>query len=228
VNGLQTNVSIEEEKVTTKPSIFGIITSPTLQFERMKEKAPIGLPLVLVLLLMTLATTLVAYVSLDNPILNNPELTGGMEIPVGVTLGMAAGGALIGGLISFYIIAGLYRVAMMIMGNDTNYKKLLSIVIFSSMISTLGVLVNGLIAFAVGGYEPNYTSLAPLFSDNPLLKSIGTNFDIFNIWYYVVLGLGLQIVAGLNKTKAITLVIIVFLLGVGISSLSGIFAIPGM
>lgn len=225
---MQTNVSIEEEKVTTKPSIFGIITSPTLQFERMKEKAPIGLPLVLVLLLMTLATTLVAYVSLDNPILNDPKLTGGMEIPVGVTLGMAAGGALIGGLISFYIIAGLYRVAMMIMGNDTNYKKLLSIVIFSSMISTLGVLVNGLIAFAVGGYEPNYTSLAPLFSDNPLLKSIGTNFDIFNIWYYVVLGLGLQIVAGLNKTKAITLVIIVFLLGVGISSLSGIFAIPGM
>lgn len=225
---MQTNVSIEEEKETTKPSIFGMITSPTLQFERMKEKAPIGLPLIFVLLIMTVATTLVAYVSLDNPILNDPELTGGMEIPVGVTLGMAAGGALIGGLISFYIIAGFYKVAMMIMGNDTNYKKLLSLVIFSSMISTLGALVNGLIAFAVGGYEPNYTSLAPIFSDNPLLRSIGTNFDIFNIWYYVVLGLGLQTVAGLSKTKAITLVIIVFLLGVGISSLSGLFAIPGM
>lgn len=206
-----------------------MITSPAVQFERMKAKTPIAVPLIFMLLIMAITGGLMSYVSLDNPILKKAtEAAGGLKIPVGLTVGTGTIGSVVGGVIVFLIAAGIYKIFMVILGNDTPYKKLLTLVIFSSVISSLGLLINGLIALAVGGYEPVYTSLAPLFGDNKMLSAIGKNFDIFTIWYYVVLALGFQIGAGLSKNKAIMVVVIVFLISIGFSSLSGLVAIPGM
>lgn len=225
---METKVVIEEEN-QKKPSLLGMITSPSIQFERMKAKTPLAVPLIFMLLIMAVTGALVSYVSLDNPILKNAtEAAGGLKIPVGLTIGMGAIGSVVGGVIVFLIAAGIYKIFMVLLGNDTSYKKILPLVIFSNIISSLGLLINGLIALAVGGYEPVYTSLAPLFGDNIMLSSIGKNFDIFTIWYYVVLAMGFQIVAGLSKNKAIMVVVIVFLISIGFSSLSGLIAIPGM
>jgi cellulose synthase/poly-beta-1,6-N-acetylglucosamine synthase-like glycosyltransferase len=59
--------------------------------------------------------------------------------------------------------------------------------------------------------------------DNKMLHALAGRFDIFSIWYYVVIAIGLQIVAGLSKNKAIVLVIILFLIGLGFSSIGGLF-----
>ncbi|MFD0769225.1 Yip1 family protein [Bacillus sp. CGMCC 1.60114] len=220
---METNLALEKTQIK-KPSLFGIIASPTVQFEKMKEKAPIGMPLVLMLLLMTVTGALGSYVGSNDPILKSADI----KIPIAFTVGMGAVGGLFGGAIMFFLTAAFYRICMVFMGNDTPYKKLLVIVIYSSIISSLGMLVNALIALALGGYEPTYTSLAPLMANNPTLHAIAQSFDIFKIWYYVVLALGLHIVAGLSKNKAITLVVIIFLIGIGFSSLSGFVPQPGM
>lgn len=223
---MEANVVLEEEKMK-KPSLLGIITSPSNQFERMKEKAPIGLPIVIILLLMAVSGALVAYLSLNNPVVkNNANIPDGFNIPIGFTMGMGAVGGLLGGAIMFFVSAAFYKLCMIFMGNDTPYKKLLVVVIYSSFISSIGALINALLALIFGGYEPVYTSLAPIAGDNKILHSIASNFDIFNIWYYVILALGLQIVAGLSKNKATALVIIVFLIGIGISSVGGLFQTP--
>jgi hypothetical protein len=219
---METNVEFEKAQVK-KPSLFGMIPSPGIQFERMKESSPIGLPIVLMIVLMAIGGALVAYLSLNNPIIKNINATPEMKIPVGFTVGMGALGAGLGGTISFFIIAAFYKLCMIFMGNDTPYKKLLSITIYSSIISAIGLLVNGLIGIILGGYETTYTSLAPLVGDNKMLQAIAGRFDIFSIWYYVVIAIGLQIVAGLSKNKAIVLVVILFLIGIGFSSLSGLF-----
>lgn len=224
---METNVMVNEVK-KQKPSLFGIITSPTIQFERMKEMAPIGLPLVMMILLMGITGALVSYLSLDNPVLKDAELMGDMKIPVAFTMGMGALGGMFGGAIMFFIVAAFYKLCMVIMSNDTSYKRLLVIVIYSSIITSLGIIVNTLIALAVGGYEAFYTSLAPVFADNNLLYAIAQSFDIFQIWYYVVLGIGLHIVAGISRNKAITLVVIVFIIGVGLSSLGGLIPQPAL
>jgi hypothetical protein len=220
---VETNVSIDNMKVK-KPSLFGMITSPSVQFERMKDKPPIALPLILMLLLMGILGAGSAYIDLKNPIYQDTEMMVDFEVPLGVTLGMGAGVTLIGGAIAIFISAAFYKVCMVILGNDTTYRKLLGVVVYSGIISVLGLFVNLIIALATGGYEPNYTSLAPLVTDKTA-HAIAANFEIFNIWYYVVMVLGLNIVAGLGKNKAVVLVVIVFLLGVGISSLSGF--LPG-
>lgn len=217
---METNIELEKVEVK-KPSLFGIILSPSIQFERMKEKAPIGMPITIMFILTAIGGALVSYLSLNNPVIKNINATAGMKIPVGVTVGMGALGAAIGGLVAFFIIAAFYKLCMVLMGNDTPYKKLLAITIYTGIISTIGLFINGIIGFILGGYETNYTSLAPLFGDSGTLHNIARQFDIFTIWYYVVFAIGLQSVAGLNKTKAIALVVIIFLIGIGFSSISG-------
>lgn len=216
---METNITLER-KETKSPFLFGIITSPTAQFERLKEKNQFGLSFVIMLLLMAITGALASQVSLNNPILKNANTE--FHVPAGLTMGLGAGGALIGGAIMLILVATLYKVCMILMGNDTSYKKLLAIVIYSSFISSLGTLVNNMIALSLGGYEPTYTSLAPLLANNDMLHTIAKNFDIFQIWYYFVLVIGLNIVAGLSKNKAITLVVVIFLIGIGLSSLSGL------
>ena len=200
-----------------KPSLFGMITSPSVQFERMKEKAPIGLPLVVMILLLAVIGALVSYLSLNNPLMKELDV----EIPVAFTVGMGVVSGIFGGVATFFIAAGFYKLIMVFMKNDTPYMKLVAVVIYSSIITALGTLINAVIAFALGGYEVTYTSLAPLFSDSAILKAIATNFEIFRIWYYVVLALGLQIVAGISKKSAIMLVVFLFLISVVFSAVSG-------
>jgi hypothetical protein len=219
---METNVEFENAKAK-KPSLFGMITSPGIQFERMKEKTPIGLTIFFMFVLMAIGGALASYISLNNPVIKNINSTAGMQIPVSLTIGMGAVGAGVGGLISFFIIAAFYKLCMIFMGNDTPYKKLLGVTVYSSIISSIGLFVNGIIAILLGGYETTYTSLAPLVGDNPTLKAIAGQFDIFDIWYYVVIMIGMQIVAGLSRNKAIVLVVILFLIGIGFSSLSGLF-----
>jgi hypothetical protein len=220
---METNVEFEKAEVK-KPSLFGMISSPSVQFERMKGKAPLGFPLFFMFVLMAIGGALVSYISLNNPVIKDINSTAGMEIPTSLTIGMGAIGSSVGGLISFFIIAAFYKLCMIFMGNDTPYKKLLGITIYSNIISTIGLYVNGLIALMLGGYEATYTSLAPLVGGNKTLKAIAGQFDIFDIWYYVVILIGLQTVAGLSKSKAITLVVILFLIGIGFSSLGGLFS----
>lgn len=219
--------NVEINKIPSKkPSFFGIITSPTVQFERMKEEAPIGLPLFFMMVLLGIAGALGAYVSLKNPMIK--DLPQDMPIPVGVTVGLGAVGAIFGGVILFFIIAAFYKLCMVFMSNDTPYMKLFAIILYSSLISSIGVFINGVIALATGGYDVSYTSLAPLVGDNKMLKAIAGNFDIFDIWYYVVLGIGLKTVAGLSKNKAIALVVVVFLLTLALSLVGGLIPTPNV
>lgn len=227
MNNMETKVPLQEENVK-KPSFLGMVTSPSQQFERMKENTALAMPLVFMLLFMAVTGSLASYLSLRNPVLKDAVEVTGFKIPTSVTVGMGAVGSVIGGVIVFLIAAGFYKLIMVILGNDISYKKILLIIIFASFISSLGLLVNALIALVAGGYGANYTSLAPIMGDHKLLGAIGGNFDVFSIWYYILLAIGFQIVAGLSRNKAITIVVIVFLLGIGFSSLSGLVPVPGM
>ena len=48
---MEPNLEKSNTAVTEKPSIFGVITSPVVQFKRLKEKPVIGIPLLIVIIL---------------------------------------------------------------------------------------------------------------------------------------------------------------------------------
>lgn len=80
-----------------KPSLFGMITSPGEQFERMKTKSPVWGGFVLFLVMGTILATVAAYLGL----INNPEMAKLLKedttgIMKGTTLGIGAIGGLVG------------------------------------------------------------------------------------------------------------------------------------
>lgn len=220
---METNVELANTEMK-KPSLLGMITSPSTQFKRMKENSAIGLPLVIMMLIMAITGALAAYIGLNNPVVKNLNNAASFKIPIGATIGFGAAGGLIGGAAMFFITAAIYKIFMVFFGNDTPYMKLVAIVIYSSIITSLGLLINAILALILGGYDTTYTSLVPLVGDNKILIAIAGNFDIFRIWYYVILAMGLNIAAGLSKNKSYTLVGLLFFIGIAISYTAAYFS----
>ena len=110
---------------------------------------------------------------------------------------------------------------MIFFGVDINYKETFPIIIYASFVLKLGMLLNGLIAFSLGGYELSYTGLGAIATDNMALHAIAQRIDIFNIWYYVLLGIGLKTITNLNENKLVTLIIVLFVFTSALASISG-------
>ncbi|MFX3623262.1 MAG: Yip1 family protein [Ectobacillus sp.] len=223
---METNVGMLQQ--AKKPSLFGMIASPSVQFERMKGKTSLALPMVVMLILQAILGGAIAYLASKDPAVleMQKDLPSDFEVPVAVTVGFGAGGAAVAALVMYFIMAAFYKIMMVFMGNDTPYGKLLAISVYTSIIGVVGIAINILLMFAFGGYEPTYTSLAPLFEKGTVLYGIASAFEVFSIWSLVVTALGLRIVAGLSNKQATTVVIVIFLITLAFTSASSFIPQP--
>ncbi|MDA2597084.1 Yip1 family protein [Bacillus cereus group sp. Bc061] len=221
---METNINTQDAG-SKKPSLFGMITSPGEQFERMKTSNAVWGAFWILVLLGGLVGGFAAYVYSLTPeaIKLNKEL--GVTVSAGMTYGMGFGVGALGMGFSFLISAVVYKVLMVFMSNDTSYKKLLTITVYSSVISLIGVLINIILAYILGGSgQEMYTGLGPIFaSSSGVVKGIVSKFEVFTIWGYVVTWLGLQITAGLTKKQATIITIVFFVLTLGMGALQGMF-----
>lgn len=220
---METNINMQDVG-SKKPSLLGMITSPGEQFERMKTKSPVWVAFLIFVLIGTVTTAAVFYLS----VVNTPEVAKEMNGQDGQMIKWFAlgGGALFGLFgtpIGLFIAAGFYKVIMMLMGNDTPYMKILSIYLYANLVFYIGSLLNvGLGLIFEGNGTDAYTSLAPLFEKGTVLNGIASSIEIFNIWSLILTGLGLHIVAGLSKKQATILIVIFFILTIGLGFLKGL------
>ncbi|HDX9654428.1 Yip1 family protein [Bacillus wiedmannii] len=220
---METNINTQDVD-SKKPSLLGMITSPGEQLERMKTKSPVWIAFLLFVLIGTVTTAAVFYLS----VVNTPEVAKEMNGQDGEMIKWFAlgGGALFGLFgtpIGLFIAAGFYKVIMMLMGNDTPYMKILSIYLYANLVFYIGSLLNvGLGLIFEGNGTDAYTSLAPLFEKGTVLNGIASSIEIFNIWSLILTGLGLHIVAGLSKKQATILIVIFFILTIGLGFLKGL------
>ena len=205
-----------------KPSLLGMITSPGVQFERMKTKSPVWGAFFLFIVLAAILSAVGVYQAMAHSnVLGNAPSAADANMVKYIAMGTGAVTGLFGGAIGFFVVTGVYKVIMMFMGNDTPYMKLLSIYLYTYVITCLGGIVNLIIRTVLGGdMTTTYTSLGTLFEQGTVAHGIASAFDVFSIWGLVVMGLGLQITAGLSKKQATTLIVIFFILSVAFSSLS--------
>ncbi|HDR7757340.1 TPA: YIP1 family protein [Bacillus cereus] len=208
-----------------KPSLLGMITSPSEQFERMKRSNAVWGAFWLLVLIAGLVGGFAAYVYSLTPeaIKLNKEL--GVTVSAAMTYGMGFGVIAISMAFVFLLSAVVYKVLMIFISNDTSYKKLLAITVYSSVISLLGLLINTILAYILGGSgQEMYTGLEPIFaSSSGVVKGIVSKFEVFTIWGYAVTWLGLQITAGLTKKQATIITIVFFVLTLGMGALQGMF-----
>jgi hypothetical protein len=123
-------------------------------------------------------------------------------------------------LIFGLILWGIAKIAK----SNVTFKQMFSLMIFISFITMIGQLLNQLIILAIDG-DPAIllTSLNSFVGATGILGAVLGTIEIFTIWYYILLALGLIKVAKLSKPVAMTITIIFFGIGIGIAAITGAF-----
>jgi len=134
-------------------------------------------------------------------------------------------------IIIYLIMAGLAHIAINIMSSEANYKKVLSLVSYTGLVSILGQIITTVILL-MRGIESVETmadmkvslSLAALFPD---LEGVGYAFleslSIFSIWYYILFLLGTAVIFRMSRSRALVPVIFMWLISFLFASLSSVF-----
>ncbi|EOP79263.1 hypothetical protein IGM_06473, partial [Bacillus cereus HuB4-4] len=208
------NMNIQDVGVK-KPSLFGMITSPGLQFERMKTSKKVWGVFFLVALLQGMLGGLSAYVIHTSPEMLKMkkelgELAGQSSLTSEIISGI--GSSFASAMVGTLFIAAIYKIFMMFFGNDTPYKTLLNIVVYTNIVLIIGGLINTILSLIFGSGVTQYTSLGLLFTEGTFAYGIGNTIEIFYVWNLVLIWLGLHITAGLSKVKASIPIIILFII----------------
>ncbi len=205
---------------TKKPSLFGMIFSPGEQFERLRERPVIWVPLIL----FTLITTILAVVvvlNMDYTMTPGLEESSPEELEMIKIFGAVGGG--IAGLFSvpigYLFYSAIYFLAAKMVKSNVRFKQMFSLIIFVSFITILGSIINQLLALVLGE-DPAimFTSLNSFIGATGPVGAILNSIEVFSIWYQVLLAIGLIKVAKLSKQSAITIVIVLFVIGILITA----------
>lgn len=211
---METNMNIQDVSVK-EPSLFGMITSPGVQFERMKTSKRVWGVFFLVALLQGLLGGLSAYVMHTSPEMLKikkelGEIAGQSSLTTEVISGI--GSSFASAMVGTLFIAAIYKMFMMFFGNDTPYKTLLNIVVYTNIVLIIGGLMNTILSLIFGTGMTQYTNLGLLFTEGTFAYGIGNTIEVFYVWNLVLIWLGLHLTAGLSKVKASIPIIILFII----------------
>ncbi|OAS86584.1 MULTISPECIES: Yip1 family protein [Metabacillus] len=216
---------MEQETIQKKkPSIFGMIFSPGVQFERIREKPVIWVPLILFTVLMTIVTAITAL-NVDYTAVPGMEMSP-EELEMAKIFGIA-GAAVVGFFvtpITYLFFALIFWAIAKIAKSDATFKQMLSFSIFIGFISIIGQILNQLIILVIDG-DPTImlTSVNSFVGADGILGAVLSTIEVFTIWYYILLTMGLVIVGKLSKPAATIITIVFFILGLIFAAVGGAF-----
>lgn len=182
-----------------KQRLLSIITNPINHFRQLKVNPIILKPLLIVIALQIILIYLNLYIT-------NKQESGNVDL---LLKSLVAGGA---NVVLLLLTALLFRFLLYLLKNNTEYKKLFSIVIHAAVITVVGMCVNTLLTYTFGGAMHTYTSPAIIFEEGSFLYTLSVGLDIFSIWTFIIMGIGLKVVAEISNSKAVTLTILLFVL----------------
>ncbi len=218
----QLNIQHSNEKVD-KPSLLGIVTSPIETLERIKQQPKVLLPLIIVIIISSLAAYL-SVLSVDYSIVEE-ELgaEGAAYVGAFTTVGALVSG-IIGGLITLLISALILFAIVKIAGKQIRFKQMFSMTVFISLVTSIGTLLNAIILYFVGGGDITnqvFTSLNSIVGAEGALGAFLSSIEIFGIWGTILTAFGLHHVGQLSKGASWTISIVLFILGSLLLTLSG-------
>ncbi|MDA7026287.1 YIP1 family protein [Bacillus sp. CLL-7-23] len=187
-----------------KPSLFGMITHPVRQFERTRDRPTIWLPLIIVLVLSSLADYLNR---LNYPKLYNGERSFGSYFIHGT----------VNSILLFVIITLILWMIAKLGRGKTNFTCMFSLFIHVYFLTAMKDLIVALIKY-FSNTSPDvfsYISLTGFVPANNYLTGFLGIFDIFLIWTLILLAIGLQKTAEASKTSSWVGIAVLFLILLG-------------
>ena len=122
----------------------------------------------------------------------------------------------------YLIVAGIVHLVINIMSSRSNFKKTLSLISFCGIITIIEQII-GTVVLRMRGVESVESaadlkfslSLAPLLGEGKgLLNAVLQSLSIFQIWYYVVLVLGIAAIFKISRKAAIIPVLPIWIFSV--------------
>ncbi len=130
------------------------------------------------------------------------------------------GGSVLGPFIILFILSVLYLLALKVMKAQVEFTNILNVVGLAMLIGAVGSLLAIVISILKGNMST--LGLGLLFSEESVgekVHSLLSKLDIFSIWFYVVVSIGLTKVARVSMAKSASIVFGIFIIYVIISSL---------
>lgn len=129
------------------------------------------------------------------------------------------------GFISILLLALVFFAIFKIMGGQGKFKAYLSVTGYAYTIIILYFVVNLIASFFTGSLnqDMSLTSVANLLPQSmkgQFLYGAASNMDLFQIWYYAVIGIGMAAITKLKKKYVYGAVCIVFIIGMLIAGFS--------
>jgi len=232
----------KEEKMGFLSRVFGVFFEPRKVFSFLNYKPSWLFAFVLILIISVIIAQIILpqNLLLQKEIVSNiprlassPEILEKMtEVTTGARISSAVG-EIIKVLIGLFILTSLvYFFCNIILGGDSSYKKVLSIVTYTSFITVLGGILKTPLILAKNSADVQ-TSLALLMPEGDFTKiryMLLSALDIFSIWEIILIALGMTVLYKFSMTKAFITVFVCWLvlvfLGIGLGvmgmSISGV------
>ena len=203
---------MSEEVKGKNPSIWGMIWSPSEQFERIKERPKIWGALAIVTVLFVIGMYLTSLgIPMEIEGVSEEQLA---QISMFSTITLMITGV-ITPIFGVLISTVIYLIIAKIARSEVSFKQLFSMSTYIMIISALSVIVNGIgIALLSGSAETIYTSLGSLIEAEGAMGALLNSLELFTIWGVILSAIGLQKVANFSKGLAWTISIIFFAIGV--------------
>jgi len=205
--------------------VINIIFAPSKALYGIKKKPNIFLPIVIIVLIPFLYLLLWSrfeaemILALENQMeIQGQELTSGIMNIAIITMKAAFVGSGIIVVLTSVLSGAYYFVCGKIAKSEVTYKQIMSLVYHIAVISSLPVLLNGLLSLL--GMEVSLTlpitslaSLLPSSMEGTFIYGAAMIIEVFHIWAMVVMYMGLRIVANMSSKASMISVILLLLFG---------------
>lgn len=210
------------EQTKGKPSLLGMFTNPSTQFEKIRVQPVIWGPLAIITLVYFIASIIMAITLTPEDLVVPGTVTlEDAELAIGISKVTMVISSLFGPILGLLISTIIYFIIIKIAKKDTTFGQLFSMSTFIMAIGAAGLLLNNLLHLLFGGSQGVYlTSLAGIMRSDSLVLA---SFEIFSIWQLVLTAIGLHKVGQLSKGVAWTISIVFFLFGLAMAVIGDVF-----
>lgn len=205
--------------------IIGVLISPDATMASIARRPDWVVPL-LVLLIMALLTGVVIAQHVDfgaaareamesNKNMSQEQMDRGVKMAAGIGKVMTYLSPVLSA-IGLLIIAGVLLLAFRLFGGEGDFKQAFSVTCYSSMPGVIKGILMIIILVLKGGTVPAQT-LATLvrtnlgflvdYKANPIAFALLSSFDIFSIWYLVLMIIGFAYLSRVSKVKSAVIII---------------------
>ncbi|MED4452663.1 Yip1 family protein [Metabacillus fastidiosus] len=218
-----TEVELSTNTVEKKPSLFGMVFSPNEQFERMRGKPVILVPLIIVMIIGLIMSFLIGFNVMNIPSVDDLGIPAeDLQMFQTITIASTTAITFFSIPVILLVMTLIYFAIAKIMKIEVTFKKMFSLNIFVTFIGLIGQVINLLIITAIkGNPEVMMTSLNSLVGATGALGGVLSTFEIFSIWSSILLALGLHKAIGFSKKASWTIVIVFFIIGLIFAAVSG-------